>query len=312
MKWILLCLCLFFSSKAFSQSIFDTEEEFIEYISGVWVLDSLYSGWTGIHYIPSPSYLDSALLHLQFVESALPEAPLHIRQFINGELNEESEVSIHFEEDFTFGGHWFIEFESENFLTSTIAINETVFDSTDTILSTLHLVEFAFDANEYYFTRCNPPLADDGLPSFLQFQDEDQDGYGINENSIISCDELENYSFTAGDCNDQDESINPDAAEIPGNDIDENCDGIIGTTSNIDTEIIQIEIFPNPATDIIFIKTDRIIQYEVLLYNIHGGVIKSYNSPTQIDISNLPSGAYLIRYIIPSGKTSGIEKIVKI
>ena len=36
------------------------------------------------------------------------------------------------------------------------------------------------------------------------------------------------YSTEEGDCNDYDPSINPSAIELPGNDIDENCDGSLG------------------------------------------------------------------------------------
>ena len=274
-------------------------------------MDSLYGGWTGLNYIPSPIYWDSSHVHCQFVQSDVPETPLLFRYYLDGQLEEESVVRILEEEELTFAGYWFLEVQSETFKISLI-VNETDYSPTDTLIGTLHLAEYATDANTYSLSKCYPPIDIHGFPSFLQYQDEDGDGYGVEESSIISCDELDNFSFTAGDCNDADENINPGAPEIGGNDIDEDCDGLLGTSSNSNTQFAQLEIYPNPTSDEIIINTESLNQFELTIFSIHGENLGTYLSPTQIDMSHLPSGTYFVRYIIPASKSSGIEKIVKI
>jgi len=62
------------------------------------------------------------------------------------------------------------------------------------------------------------------------YADFDRDGYSSGV-SIQQCDTVEGYYspdmlFTlSGDCDDEDESINPGAVDIPGDSIDQNCDG---------------------------------------------------------------------------------------
>ena len=59
------------------------------------------------------------------------------------------------------------------------------------------------------------------------YLDEDEDGYGVVEDSMCLCHAQDNYSTTApGDCNDSDVNINPIAEEIC-NDVDDNCDDIV-------------------------------------------------------------------------------------
>ncbi|UMB60359.1 putative metal-binding motif-containing protein [Lutibacter sp. A80] len=65
------------------------------------------------------------------------------------------------------------------------------------------------------------------------YVDKDEDGFGNPDNPVVI--EVDNfddnapngYSWFAGDCDDNNASVNPKADEIRGNDIDDNCDGEI-------------------------------------------------------------------------------------
>ncbi len=73
------------------------------------------------------------------------------------------------------------------------------------------------------------------------YADKDGDGFGSsNSPTVIEIDSYDgvapdNYSWYAGDCDDNNIAINPLADEIAGNGIDENCDG------NIDVVEIYID-----------------------------------------------------------------------
>jgi hypothetical protein len=66
-----------------------------------------------------------------------------------------------------------------------------------------------------------------GEPDFTYFADLDNDGFGDENNRLLSCSPSPpaGYVSIAGDCNDSDQLINPGVAEIPCNNTDENCNG---------------------------------------------------------------------------------------
>ena len=69
----------------------------------------------------------------------------------------------------------------------------------------------------------------------------------------------------------------------------------------------DIQIFPNPAKDLFFIRGENISEIEIL--NLAGILVFKNSSTTRIDMSNFKSGIYLVRFKKDS-KTI-VKKLVK-
>lgn len=66
----------------------------------------------------------------------------------------------------------------------------------------------------------------EGIATSTYYLDLDGDGYGLTASSVVYCMISENYAEQDGDCNDEDENINPGETEICDG-VDNNCDGEI-------------------------------------------------------------------------------------
>ena len=95
---------------------------------------------------------------------------------------------------------------------------------------------------------------DEGFVFETYYLDGDLDGYGGGE-GFSDCIQPFESTTIGGDCDDSDPTINPEAEEIPNNDIDENCDGILliidedgdGWNSDLDCDDLDESI--NPGAD---------------------------------------------------------------
>ncbi len=57
------------------------------------------------------------------------------------------------------------------------------------------------------------------------YEDGDGDGFGVDDATVAACDPGDGWAEQAGDCDDDDDGVRPDAVEICGDGVDDDCDG---------------------------------------------------------------------------------------
>ncbi|MBK7108887.1 MAG: T9SS type A sorting domain-containing protein [Bacteroidetes bacterium] len=67
---------------------------------------------------------------------------------------------------------------------------------------------------------------------------------------------------------------------------------------------VALNIFPNPASDFVYVKTD-FEEMQIELIDINGRVVQQYNGSFEIalDVSDLSAGVYMLRIIYDNKET---------
>ena len=72
---------------------------------------------------------------------------------------------------------------------------------------------------------CDGATDNDPVDGGVWYPDEDRDGFGDDASPQTSCSDLTGLLTTGGDCDDTDDTVNPDAEEVCNDRLDNNCDG---------------------------------------------------------------------------------------
>ena len=130
------------------------------------------------------------------------------------------------------------------------------------------------------------------------FQDIDADGFGNPDVVQFSCIPILGFVSNNTDCNDNNNQVYPNATEILGNGIDENCDGVDGILNLVDILNFEYNIIPNPSNGAFIIRFNTSVNEGDLIFtDINGKIVlsgKIAGSIFEFNDVNLKKGVYFL------------------
>jgi len=128
------------------------------------------------------------------------------------------------------------------------------------------------------------------------YADVDNDGYGDPASTPV-CTAQTGFVANYTDCDDSNVGINPNATEIAGNGIDEDCSGTDATAGIDELVLQQLQVYPNPSTGSINVNFNNITIQSVDIADLNGRVVNSLkvnSKSVEMDLSTLQNGVYLM------------------
>ena len=160
---------------------------------------------------------------------------------------------------------------------------------------------------------------DEFLLTYTYFRDKDQDGYGDGNVQLDTCLKSIPTGFVKNnlDCDDNDPLINPAAIEIHDGK-DNNCDGNIdeGFVSTSTLNAVSIEVFPNPFSTNLQIKTTLGLPLHCKVFNSSGYVVKELdidfeNNIAKLVFEDMTPGLYVLLFVNEQAKVYQFKKVIK-
>lgn len=147
---------------------------------------------------------------------------------------------------------------------------------------------------------------DEGFDLKTYYTDADGDGFGDEATGAEACAQPQNTVTIGGDCDDKNKLINPNAQDISGNSIDENCDGVDGNVGIQEVLDMKLYVSPNPNEGSFLIQLNQIVNNaEINLTDLNGKVIqvhRFHGDSIQITENNLEKGFYLVQVLFNENK----------
>ena len=155
---------------------------------------------------------------------------------------------------------------------------------------------------------------DEGLNFTTYYTDADNDGFGTDSTGLSFC-QIPGPGFSTNnqDCNDTNGQINPNATDVLGNGIDENCDGVDGVLGITNLTSISSSIYPNPTSGNSILVFSEQQKGELFLRDLNGKIVysKSFNQKeVEIASSSLITGTYILEIKINGAKL--FSKLMKL